>query len=419
MAREYLITDFNATEGGSALCTAAIQDTIDAASGNGGGVVIIPEGTFLSGAVFLKDKVSLRIDGTLLGSDDVSQYPMGHTRFEGHDEIWPSALINGAWLDGIHIYGKGTVNGNGIPYYRKFWDAREEAIRKGLPFVNKDVPRPRLFYLSGCRHLCIEEISCVNSGFWNLHLFDCCDVLVSHVSVTSPYSGLVRAASTDGIDIDACERVVVTDCSFAVDDDCICLKGGKGPEAHRQNRVTKNILIEHCRIGFGHGAVTFGSEANNVENVLVRDLEIAGENQLVRFKFRPDTVQHFSNIVFEDIHMVSGVVFAIRPWISRQDEILGDALPTEIRNLTVRSVMAEDVLSPGCILASPPSSVITGLRLEDISITTAKEPHGLSRHDSYEKEAGTDSKTLLSSGVSDCSLKNVIVDGKPVVKLGE
>jgi Endopolygalacturonase len=417
MAGEYLITDFGAAEGGHMLCSAAIQNTIDEAAANGGGLVIIPEGTFLSGAIFLKDKVSLRIDGTLLGSDDISRYPMGPTRFEGHEEIWPAALINGIGLNGVHIYGKGTVDGNGIPFYQEFWAAREEAIKKGLPFVNKDVPRPRLLFLSGCRQVCIEEISCVNSGFWNLHIYDCSDVLVSHVSVSSPHSGEVRAASTDGIDIDASERVVVTDCYFAVDDDCICIKGGKGPEAHRMNRVTRDILIEHCRIGFGHGAVTFGSEANIVENVLVRDLEIAGENQLVRFKFRPDTVQCFSDIVFENIHMDSGVVFAIRPWISRQDEILGENLSSEIRNLTVRSIQAENVLSPGCILASPPSSVISGLHLENVAITTAAVPKELSRHDSYEKEAGADSKTLLSTGVSDCILTNVTVDGVPILQL--
>ena len=117
---EYNILDYGAIPDGKTLNTSRIQRAIDEASEYNDSTVIIPEGTFLSGAIYLKKGVDLQIDGTLLGSDDISDYPMGPTRFEGHQEIWPDALVNVDSLSSFTIKGKGTVDGNGLPYYKKF-----------------------------------------------------------------------------------------------------------------------------------------------------------------------------------------------------------------------------------------------------------------------------------------------------------
>lgn len=417
MSMEYPVTDFGAVGDGKTLATTMIQQAIDHASSQGGGVVVIPEGTFLSGAIFLKHKVSMRIDGTLLGTSDISQYPSGLTRFEGHTETWPCALVNAEALECFSLYGNGTLDGGGIPFYRKFWEARAHAIEAGLPFVNKDVPRPRLVYIHGCSHVVVEGLHLQNAGFWNLHLYDSEDVLVSHIHVESPHSESVRAASTDGIDIDMCRRVVVTDSYFGVDDDCICIKGGKGKDAPSLNKPTEDILIQHCEIGFGHGAVTFGSEACRVRNVLVKDLKVTGENQLVRFKFREDTDQLFSHITFDAVTMKGGVVFAIRPWISRQDETSGEHLPSVIEHLCVRHVRARDVVGPGCILSDPPSVRIDDLQLEDIQIETSSQPRHLSRHDTYESEGVPDPVRIASKGLKTYRLDRVLVNGKLVEHL--
>lgn len=411
---EYNIIDYGAISDGVTLNTSFIQKAIDEASLHNNSTVVIPEGTFLSGAIYLKKGVNIQLDGTLLGSSVITDYPMVETRFEGHEEVWPDALINIDSISDFTIKGKGTVDGNGIPYYKQFWEERDEAIKKGLPFVNKEVPRPRLFYIRHCSDFTIEGIHLKNSGFWNLHIYDSYNVTVRNIHVSSPYEGEIRAASTDGIDIDACENVVLRESYFEVDDDCICIKGGKGPKAHIENKPTKNILIEDCVIGFGHGAVTFGSEACLVENVTIRNLQVNGENQVVRFKFRGDTNQSFKNILFENIEMTSGIVFAIRPWISRQDEVYGDDKPSLIENLTVRNVVAKDVMAPGMILADPPLTVIKDLVLENISIETAKNIKMLSRHDTYEEERSALRDKLELQNISSYVIRNVRVNGKEV-----
>ena len=411
---EYNIIDYGAISDGVTLNTSFIQKAIDEASLHNNSTVVIPEGIFLSGAIYLKKGVNLQIDGTLLGSSVITDYPMVETRFEGHEEVWPDALINIDSMSDFTIKGKGTVDGNGIPYYKQFWEERDEAIKKGLPFVNKDVPRPRLFYIRHCSDFTIEGIHLKNSGFWNLHIYDSYNVTVRNIHVSSPHEGEIRAASTDGIDIDACENIVLRESYFEVDDDCICIKGGKGPDAHIKNKPTKNILIEDCVIGFGHGAVTFGSEACLVENVTIRNLQVNGENQVVRFKFRGDTNQSFKNILFENIEMTSGIVFAIRPWISRQDEVYGDDKPSLIENLTVRNVVAKDVMAPGMILADPPLTVIKDLVLENISIETSKNIKMLSRHDAYEEERSALRDKLELQNISSYVIRNVRVNGKEV-----
>ena len=146
----------------------------------------------------------------------------------------------------------------------------------------------------------------------------------------------------------------------------------------------------------------------------IRNLKVNGENQVVRFKFRGDTNQSFKNILFENTDMTSGIVFAIRPWISRQDEVYGDDNPSLIENLTVRNVVAKDVMAPGMILADPPLTVIKDLVLENISIETAKNIKMLSRHDAYKEERSALRDKLELQNISSYVIRNVRVNGKEV-----
>ncbi|WED64229.1 glycosyl hydrolase family 28 protein [Synoicihabitans lomoniglobus] len=316
-ARDFVVTTFGAVGDGATLNTSAIQTTIDAAAAHdGGGRVVIPAGTFRSGSLFLRPDVELHLaaDAVLLGSDNIADYPKRNTRIEGHFEPWRLALINATRMDGVKLTGPGRLDGNGRVFWETFWQRRRENSR----LTNLDVERPRLVFIDRCTNVEVRELTFQDSGFWNLHLYNCRDVLVEKVSFSAPgREAAVSAPSSDGIDVDSCQDVIIRGCTFAVNDDCIALKGSKGPLADHDadSPPVENILVEDCTFLKGHGVLTCGSEATVVRNVTVRNCTVRGNINLVRLKLRPDTPQHYADLTYENIILAGeGRLFDINPW---------------------------------------------------------------------------------------------------------
>ena len=116
LGRRYVITDYGVMLGSSEVQTAKIQAVIDRAAQEGGGVVVVPQGTFMTGALFFRQGTHLEVcEGAVLkGSDRIADYPILMTRIEGETCKYFSALINADGLDGFTICGGGTIDGNGI-----------------------------------------------------------------------------------------------------------------------------------------------------------------------------------------------------------------------------------------------------------------------------------------------------------------
>jgi len=367
-ARDFVVTDHGAIADGVTLNTVAIQSAIDAAQSAGGGRVVIPAGTFRSGSIFLKPGVELHLaeGAALLGSNRIDDYPKLETRIEGHFEPWRMALVNAERVDGLRISGTGRLDGNGIMFWASFWQRRRENPR----CTNLEVERPRLMFIDRCNDVRIEGISLRDSGFWNIHLYRCRDVIVESVTIAAPGQGSpVRAPSSDGIDIDSCQRVTVRACTFSVDDDCIALKGTKGPLADRDESSppVEDILVEGCTFNGGHGVLTCGSEATIVRRVTVRDCVVNGQNNLVRLKLRPDTPQRYSELLFENIKLSgSGRIFDVNPWTQFFD-LRGQEPPARsVANVTLRNITG-NYGSWGRIVGNPGDS-IGGIHLENISL---------------------------------------------------
>jgi alpha-L-rhamnosidase len=374
MPTDFDITAHGAVADGKALATSAIQAAIDAAASAGGGRVVIPRGVFRSGSMFLKQDVELHLaDGAkLLGSNDIKDYPKQNTRIEGHFEPWPMALINAKELDHLRITaaGSGTIDGNGILFWAAFWQRRKENPR----CTNLEVERPRMFFIDRCTNILLSGLRLRDSGFWNVHLYRCRDVVIEHLDITSPGTVPIRAPSTDGIDVDSCQHVVIRDCRLAVDDDCIALKGSKGPDADKDadSPPVDQVLIERCTFGDGHGVVTLGSEASVVRNVTVRDCTVKGKNALVRLKLRPDTPQLYENLVYENIQLTgSGRIFDVKPWTQFFD-LQGKPPPARtVRNLTVRNITG-DYAGLGTIHCNK-GDVIENVTLENIDVKVSSD----------------------------------------------
>ncbi len=406
------IRDFGAIGDGKTLNTLAIQAAIDSAAAHQA-IVVVADGIYLSGALFLKQGMALEIrqGATLLGSADLADYPIQETRFEGRLCTWPMGFLNAVHICDIKVYGEGALDGNGSGFWKKFWDAREVAIAKNAPFSNRDIMRPRLCYFEDCNRIHLEGLTLQNSAFWNLHLYRSCDISIKGLVIKAPHEG-IRAASSDAIDIDACSNVSISDCTFSTDDDCVCIKGGKGPDAHVINPPTENIVVQRCRFGFGHGVITLGSEASLVRNIVVRDCVVEGENSLVRCKFRSDTYQRFENILFEKITLQGGGwLFDVRPWVSRQDEVLGEGLSSSISNLVVRDITANDMQSPGVLGKGCPELMLSGIQLEHINFTSKQGATGrLIRADEVEKQETLPGVLAFERG-ADIVFHEVYIDG--------
>lgn len=340
LGKQFRITDYNVVDDSTLLQTEKIQAVIDMAAQDGG-VVIIPKGTYLSGSLFFKPKTHLHLEegAVLKGSDDISHFPITMTRMEGQTLKYFSALINADGVDGFTLSGKGSINGNGLRYWRSFWLRRDFNPQ----CTNMDEMRPRLVYISNSNDVQLSGVRLINSPFWTTHLYKCNHVKLLNLYIFSPEKP-VKAPSTDAVDIDACSNVLIKNCYMSVNDDAVALKGGKGPWADKDpnNGGNSNIIIEDCEYGFCHSALTFGSESIHNRNIILRRCTIKNANRLLWFKMRPDTPQLYEFVWVEDIDGDADNFIYIRAWTQffdlkgREDMPKSYANNVIMRNINLR-----------------------------------------------------------------------------------
>lgn len=332
----YVLTKYGILDDGR-IHTKEIQGLIDQAAENGGGVIVVPTGTYMTGSLYFKQGVNLYVakGGTLKGSDDVSDYDLKETRIEGETCTYFTALINADGVDGFTMCGPGTIDGNGLRSWKAFW-----LRRKWNPkCTNKDEQRPRLVYLSNCRNVLVADLSLQNAHFWTNHLYRCDHVKYLNCNIFSPATP-VKSPSTDALDIDVCTDVLVKNCYMEVNDDSVVLKGGKGPWADTapENGMNERILVEDCTYGFCHGCLTCGSESIHNRNILIRRSHVKGVNNLLCLKMRPDTPQNYEYITIEDMEGRAANFISINPWTQfydlkdRKDIPLSFASHIEMKN---------------------------------------------------------------------------------------
>lgn len=338
---QYVITDFGVTDDSTQIQTAKIQSVIDKAHQEGGGVVVIPRGTFLSGSLFFKPGTHLHLQegATLKGSDDISNFELVDTRMEGQSVKYFAALVNADQVDGFTVSGSGTLDGNGLRYWKAFW-----LRRKFNPqCTNMDEMRPRVLYVSNSKDVQISGIHLKDSPFWTSHYYKCENLRLLDLTITAPASP-VKAPSSDAVDLDACKNVHIKNCYMSVNDDAIALKGGKGPRADKDpnNGANYNILIEDCTFGFCHSTLTCGSESIHSYNILYRNNKLEGAKRMLQLKMRPDTPQQYENIVVENVKGTADIMLFVHPWTQFFD-LQGekDIKMSYAQNITLRNIDLE------------------------------------------------------------------------------
>ena len=346
LGRQYVITDYGVSTDSTLVQTTLIQHVIDLCADKGGGVVVIPEGTFLSGALFFPQGTHLHVIGRLKGSDRIADFPIMLTRIEGETCKYFPALVNAYEVDGFTITGHGTIDGNGLRYWQDFWLRRQW----NPACTNKDSQRPRLTYIANSKHVTIQDVHLVNSPFWTNHVYKSHHIRYIDCYIYAPTEGIWEqdaakgAPSSDAIDIDACTDVVVRGCYMHVNDDAVVLKGGKGTWADMDvtNGDNQRILIEECTYGRVHGCLTLGSESLHNRNIILRRCKTTNADRVLWLKMRPDTPQHYEYITVEDITGHGGRFLFVHPWTQFYKPEKRDEMPlSQCNHIVMRNIQVE------------------------------------------------------------------------------
>ena len=193
----FSVNSFGANADGTTNSTRAIQKAIDACSKAGGGMVIFKPGDYVTGAIFLKNDVHLRIDKgvTLLGSQKDADYPSLPTSVAGIEMEWPAALINVNSQQNVKISGNGVIDGRGEKWWKKYWELRIDYEPRGLRWASDyDAQRVRLMVIWKSTDVTVQNMSLKRAGFWTVQV-----VYSDHVTIDGVKISDNNGPSTDGV----------------------------------------------------------------------------------------------------------------------------------------------------------------------------------------------------------------------------
>jgi polygalacturonase len=363
------ISENGAKPDGKTLNTRAIQSAIDEVFRAGGGIVYVPPGTFLTGGLQLKSRVTLYLEAgsVLLGSPSIDDYPI-HPGPPEHEDANGHHLIFAQKADDIAICGLGTIDGQGEAYwepnnavFRPPNTYRDVASGHYAPRNNNERPSP-MIELVQCRNVRVSGVTLKNSAGWTMRPIACETVVIDGVRIRNPYHG----RNTDGFDITASRDVIISNCDILTGDDGICLKSENpyGDLLPAKNITVTNCVISSASNGFKIGTATLGA----FENIVFSNSVIYTDDSSP-FNTRPIGG---INIEMVDGGSIDGVLVSnIRMQNVRAPIFvrLGNRTPNP--GSFLRNVLIENVDAVGAILASSITGV-PGLRPTDITINNCR-----------------------------------------------
>lgn len=343
------ITRFGAVADGKTVNTISIQKAIDAVSEQGGGFVIVPSGKFLTGTIVLKSGVVLYLvpGSVLMGSAKIEDYPEMIPSYRSYtDNYTQRSLIFAEKQRNIGIMGYGRIHGQGEQFKED-----ENKIYK---------LRPNLIRLIECKEVNLEGITYENGAMWTVHLLACKNVRCSNIKI---YSRCNR--NNDGIDIDSCENVTVSDCHIVSGDDSIVLKS-------TSPKPCRNITISNCILSSLCNALKMGTESNggfqniSISNCTIYDTRISGV-----------TIQTVDggkteNIVVNNISMQNVNNPILIRLGNRARPCCPDRPVTSVgtmKKITITNITATGADSIGCAISGIPDHYIEEITLRDINLS--------------------------------------------------
>ncbi|WP_231425143.1 glycoside hydrolase family 28 protein [Pedobacter sp. Leaf250] len=285
--KKFSIVGFGAVQGDKIKNSNAIAAAINQASKINGGIVIVPEGEWLTGKIHLKSNVNLHLNkgAVLLFSDDPNDYlPAVQSSWEGMECYNYSPLIYAFECKNIAITGDGEIKAKMDVW--KTWFSRPKAHMESIkrlynlasaysPVKDRQMVndtahlRPQFIQFNRCENVLLEGLTITNSPFWTIHPYLSKNVVIRKLKVYA------HGHNNDGVDPEMSQNVLIEDCIFDQGDDAIAIKSGRNPEGWRLKTPSKNIVIRNCLVKNGHQLLALGSElSGGIENVLIENCEV-------------------------------------------------------------------------------------------------------------------------------------------------
>lgn len=333
-AADFSVANYGARGDGTTVNTQAIQKTIDAAAKKGG-TVVFPAGTYLTGSIFVKSGVTLRLDKevTLRGSRDIADYPMMPTRIAGIEMSWPAALVNVYKQKNAAITGRGTIDGDGKVFWDSYWSLRKEYEPRGLRWASDyDARRPRLVQVFDSSKVKIGGgLLMRRAGFWTVHVCYSNNVAIDGVTIRNNEDG--HGPSTDGIDIDSSRRILVANADIAVNDDALVMKAGRDSDGLRVGRPTEDVVVRDSIVREGAAGFTFGSETSGgFRNIEAYNIRVEGKVPVgILFKSAHTRGGWGENLRLHDFTMV-GIPVVMRATMNWNPAYSYATIPADVTN---------------------------------------------------------------------------------------
>ncbi|MFA7157666.1 MAG: glycosyl hydrolase family 28 protein [Kiritimatiellia bacterium] len=344
----YNIIDYGAIADGKTVNTGHIQKAIDDCAGKGGGTVYFPAGEFISGTLYLKSHVTLHMEtgAVLRGSKDVSDYPVTVPDGISKDAEFTRSLIYGENLKHVGITGHGIIDGNSGAFFQDLQELRASdymAWRKLRPFNVRIV---------GCEHVVIKDVTLMNACAWCVHCRGCGNLQIGGIALDSRQKGVPNA---DGIDLDGCENVRISDCDITSSDDALVIFG----------KTSKNIVIANCLLSSNcHAFKIYGSGAfQNIclNNCIIHDTNRGGISLQLHNGCRLDNLS-VSNVIMDRVKCAL--------WI-QQTGSPGHEPEGSVSDISISNIQAKGADSIGCLITGTPAFPLKNVTLSNIRIAFA------------------------------------------------